>query len=68
MLKSDGINTVEVCGVATDVCVRGAILGLLRMGFKVIVDESLVAGISMDVHDVKRQSEFLSYSECFIIK
>jgi len=68
MLKGDGINTVEVCGVATDVCVRAAILGLLRMGFKVIVDESMVAGISLDVHDVKCQSEFLSYSEFFIVK
>ncbi len=52
-----GIDTVEVCGVASDYCVKWAIEGLLARKFKVVVYDNLVAGIERDIHQVA-QEEF----------
>ena len=47
-----GIDEVEVCGVASDYCVKWAIEGLIARGFKVTVYDNLVAGIERDIHQV----------------
>ncbi len=44
----DNIDTVYVCGVATDVCVYFAVKGLLERGFVVVVLADLTRGISGD--------------------
>ena len=50
-----GVDTVEVCGVATDYCVKWAIEGLLARKFNVIVYDNLVAGIERDIHQVAQE-------------
>lgn len=45
-LRSRGIETVEVCGIATDHCVRASVLDLLGTGFKVRVLTQLCVGVS----------------------
>eukprot|EP01124_Arcella_intermedia_P017759 TRINITY_DN2462_c0_g1_i1.p1 TRINITY_DN2462_c0_g1~~TRINITY_DN2462_c0_g1_i1.p1 ORF type:complete len:429 (-),score=98.64 TRINITY_DN2462_c0_g1_i1:15-1262(-) len=67
-LKSEGIETIEVIGFASDVCVSYAILGLLERGFVVHVDPSLVAGVQDTIHDVKQRHEFSHHSHNFKIR
>lgn len=43
---------IEVVGVASDVCVRYAILGFLERGFTVRTDPSLCAGLECDISKV----------------
>lgn len=54
-LLASGIEEVEVCGVASDYCVKWAIEGLLARGFKVTVYDNLVAGIARDIHQVAKE-------------
>lgn len=57
---SAGVDEVEVCGVASDFCIKWAISGLLARGFTVTVYDNLVAGIKRDIHQVAEE-DFASY-------
>ena len=54
-LRDSGIDTVQVMGVASDFCVRWAIDGLLKRGFKVEVIEHLTAGIIKQTADMVKE-------------
>ncbi len=56
-LKSKGVDTMTVVGVAADFCVKDAIAGLIERGFKVEVIRDLTAGIARDI-DQTCQEEF----------
>ncbi|QWC83976.1 isochorismatase family protein [Nocardioidaceae bacterium] len=45
-LREHGISHVDVCGIATDYCVRATALDAAKEGFDVTVLESLVAGVA----------------------
>ena len=45
-LRGQGVTDVDICGIATDYCVRATTLDALREGFKVRVIENLCAGVA----------------------
>ena len=45
-LRDRGITEIDVCGIATDYCVRATVLDGLREGFEVTLLEDLVAGVA----------------------
>ena len=47
-LKTFGIETIEVFGVASDYCVKQAVDGFLARGFKVEVRKDLCKGIALE--------------------
>jgi nicotinamidase/pyrazinamidase len=47
-LRSSGVEAVDVCGIATDYCVRATALDAAREGFGVTVLEPLTAAVSND--------------------
>jgi nicotinamidase/pyrazinamidase len=47
-LRQRGVDSVDVCGIATDHCVRATALDAAREGFAVRVLESLTAAVSPD--------------------
>jgi len=51
-LKRNEMIDVEVVGVAADFCVKWAVDGLLRRGFRVTVNESLTRGIERQIDQV----------------
>jgi nicotinamidase/pyrazinamidase len=54
-LRAAGVDTVDVCGIATDYCVRATALDAAHEGFSVRVIEGLTAAVSPDnLTDVHR--------------
>lgn len=51
-LKDSGVDTIAIAGVAADFCVKDAIAGFLKRGFKVIVYRELTAGIEREIDQV----------------
>ncbi|MCD9197147.1 isochorismatase family protein [Aeromicrobium wangtongii] len=47
-LRSHDVDRVDICGVATDYCVRATALDAAREGFRVRVLEGLTAAVSAD--------------------
>lgn len=47
-LKNRSINTLYVCGLATDFCVKWSVLDGINEGFRVFVIEDAVAGIDLE--------------------
>lgn len=47
-LRGSGVNSVDVCGIATDYCVRATALDAAREGFAVTVLGGLTAAVSED--------------------
>lgn len=47
-LRAAGVERIDVCGVATDHCVRATVLDGLREGFEVHVPTGLVAAVDPD--------------------
>jgi nicotinamidase/pyrazinamidase len=47
-LRAHGITEVDVCGIATDHCVRATALDARRAGFRTRVLTALVAGVAPD--------------------
>ena len=47
MLRSSGINTVVVCGIATNICCFYAARDLQKEGFRVLLAEDASAGIDV---------------------
>ncbi len=45
-LRAAGVTDVDVCGIATDYCVRATVLDALREGFSVTVLSDLCAGVA----------------------
>lgn len=45
-LRARGVTELDVCGIATDHCVRATVLDGLREGFEVTLLENLVAGVA----------------------
>jgi nicotinamidase/pyrazinamidase len=50
-LRERGVDTVEVCGIATDHCVRATALDAAREGFTTTVLLDLCAGVAPDTTD-----------------
>ena len=56
--KSKAVDTVQIFGVASDFCVRWAIDGFLKRGFKVEVVEHLTAGILKTAAEVAAEDDY----------
>lgn len=54
-LRDAGVDAVDVCGIATDYCVRATALDAARAGFSVRVLEGLTAAVSPDNVPTVRQ-------------
>ena len=50
-LRAKDVDHVDVCGIATDYCVRATVLDALRNGFSVRLLTDLVAGVAPDSTD-----------------
>lgn len=48
-LRTSGVEEIHVIGVAADYCVRWAVEGLLKRGFRVTVHAALTRGISRQI-------------------
>ena len=55
-ILANGVEEVEVTGVAADYCVKWAVEGLVARGFKVTLYDNLTAGISQDIHEVVKEN------------
>jgi nicotinamidase/pyrazinamidase len=47
VLRASGVDTVVVCGIATNICVFQAACDLRRAGFRVLIAEDACAGIDV---------------------
>lgn len=47
LLRAEGIETVVVCGLTTNICVFSAARDLRRAGFRVVIAEDATAGIDV---------------------
>lgn len=47
-LCSNGISTLVICGIATDVCVKATVLDAVHEGFEVVVIRDTVRGVKND--------------------
>ncbi len=52
-LEDHKIDTIFVCGVATEYCVKANVLDALARGFKVFVIDDAIAGVDINSGDIK---------------
>lgn len=57
-LKSDGIDTIQIFGVASDFCVKWAVDGFVKRGFNVEVIDHLCRGIDNTAGEVFASPEY----------
>lgn len=50
-LRARGVDTLVVSGVETDVCVLGAVLGAVDLGYRVVVPTDAICSSSDHTHD-----------------
>ena len=50
-LRARGIDTLVITGVETDVCVLGAVLGAVDLGYRVVVPTDAICSSSDKTHD-----------------
>jgi nicotinamidase/pyrazinamidase len=55
VLKESGITSVDVCGIATDYCVRASALDARKLGLEVQVLSNLITGVAPDSSDAALQ-------------
>jgi len=51
MLKMDGVESIIVCGLATDYCVKATVIDGLQKGFHVTVVEDAIRGVNIKPND-----------------
>jgi len=56
-LKSRGIETVFVGGLATDYCVKNTVLDALRLGFETVLLEDAIQGVDVNPGDSEKAIE-----------
>jgi nicotinamidase/pyrazinamidase len=56
-LKQQGVDTVYICGLATDYCVKFTALDAVSLGFKTHVIEDACRGVNLKTGDVERAIE-----------
>jgi nicotinamidase/pyrazinamidase len=54
LLRSEGIERVVVCGIATDYCVKDSVLDALRLGFPTEVIGDAIAAVNLQQGDGER--------------
>jgi len=54
LLRSEGIERVVVCGIATDYCVKDSVLDARRLGFETIVLSDAIAPVDLEPGDGER--------------
>ena len=50
-LRARGVDTLVVTGAETDVCVLGAVLGAVDLGYRVVVSTDAICSSSDETHD-----------------
>ena len=50
-LRARGVDTLVISGVETDVCVAGAVLGAVDLGYRVVVPTDAICSSSDETHD-----------------
>ena len=60
LLKEKDVQTLYVCGLATDVCVKDTVLDALREGFSVYVVTDAVKGVNLSPDDSRIALEEMS--------
>ena len=50
-LRARGVDTLVISGVETDVCVAGAVLGAVDLGYRVVVPTDAICSSSDHTHD-----------------
>lgn len=59
-MKDAGIDTIEIFGVASDFCVKWAVDGFVKRGFKVEVVDELCRGIGAPANDVFEGPDYVN--------
>ena len=54
LLKKNNINTVFVCGLATDYCVKQTVLSALKLGYKVYLLVDAIKGVDLNNFDSEK--------------
>jgi nicotinamidase/pyrazinamidase len=56
-LKTRGVDTLYICGLATDYCVKFTVMDAIDAGYKVVLIEDLCRGVSINPLDSKNAIE-----------
>jgi nicotinamidase/pyrazinamidase len=51
-LQAQGVDTVTICGLATDYCVRATALDAIRLGFRVKLLSAVCRGVGLSFDDI----------------
>lgn len=60
LLREKGVQTLYVCGLATDVCVKDSVIDALKEGFSVYVITDAVQGVNLSPDDSRLALEAMS--------
>ena len=67
-LKSQGVDEVFVCGLATDYCVKFTALDAVELGFKTYLIEDACRGVNVNAGDVERAIEEMRAKGVLVIQ
>lgn len=62
LLKDKNVNTVIICGLATDYCVKNTTLDSLNLGYKTIVAEDGIRAVNVNPNDGVTAIEEMVYA------
>ena len=68
LLSSLGIQSVLVCGLATDYCVKATALDARRVGFEVIIVEDAIKGIDANPGDIDKAKKQMRDAGCTFVQ
>lgn len=68
LLSSLGIQSVLVCGLATDYCVKATALDARRVGFKVVIVEDAIKGIDANPGDIDKAKKQMRDAGCIFVQ
>lgn len=66
-LKARGVDTVYVCGLATDYCVKFTVLDAVDAGYRVFLIADLCRGVNIDAADSEKAIDEMKHAGAIII-
>jgi nicotinamidase/pyrazinamidase len=66
-LKTRGVDTLYICGLATDYCVKFTVMDAIDAGYKVVLIEDLCRGVNINPLDSKNAIKEMKVRGAFVI-